>query len=453
MIGPNADVVFCALGGGSAEVTPPYVVTPLDGLRSVLGPGVEIIHEVGVVPSAPFLRIDPRRLDGPGFTVELTGGSMPVQESTRSAFRWGTDVPAARISATYRPPASGEYEFELRGRGRMRLSVDGVVVCDGWERGERPPTGIVTLTEGGAHALLVEFEAPDEPVWFTGLRVGVRPPWPEEPLAAAVEAAAKADVAIVVVGLNSELESEGFDRADMNLPPGQDQLIAAVAAANPWTVVVLNAGSPVTMPWADDVSAIVQLWYPGQEGGHALADVLTGAADPGGRLPTTFPMKLDDSPAALTYPGRDGGLAYEEGVFSGYRGYEAKRVTPQFAFGHGLSYASYDYGEPAALLDDDGLHLSVDVTNTSARAGTEVVQVYVRDVAASVPRPHKELQGFAKVQLGAGETRTVRITLSPLALFFWDTKAGAWKAEPGEYELLVGRSSADIRGRVTVEPH
>jgi beta-glucosidase len=445
VIGPNADAVFQPLGGGSAEVTPPYTVTPLDGLRAALEPaGTNVEYEVGCLPSMKYIALDGRGLAGDGFAVELRKGDVVSNYSTkRSAFRWGTDVTAARLTGTYVAAATGDYEFELRGQGRMRLSVDGALTADGWERGDKPPVGTVTMQAGQSHELLLEFEAPENPVWMTGFELGVRPPWPEDPRNAAAGVALAADAAIVVVGLTRDIDTEGRDRAGMGLPPGQDELIASVAAANPNTVVVLNAGSPVTMPWRDDVAAIVQLWYPGQEGGNALADVLTGAVPPSGRLPCSFPASVEDSPGHNGYPGADGKLVYEEGVFVGHRGLEAAGVAPLFAFGHGLSYTTFEYGE----LRADATGASIAITNTGDRSGVEVVQLYVGDVDASVPRPAKELKGFAKLRLEPGATGEARFTFDDRTFAFWD---GGWRVEPGAFDVLVGASSADIRARTTI---
>jgi beta-glucosidase len=269
-----------------------------------------------------------------------------------------------------------------------------------------------------------------------------------------VVAAAAADVAILVVGLDDEWETEGRDRVDLSLPGGQAELVQQVAAVNPRTVVVVNTGGPVTMDWADDVPAVVQLWYPGQEGGDALAEVLFGDVNPSGRLPLTFPERLEDTPAYLNDPGEAGHVLYGEGVFVGYRFYEARRIEPRFAFGHGLSYTTFAYSNLAAHAGRAAIDVAVDVTNTGDRAGAEVVQLYVRDVEASVRRPEKELKGFVKVAVEPGRTERVHFTLDDRAFAFWDTTSGdttsgGWRVERGEFELLVGASSADIRARTT----
>jgi beta-glucosidase len=221
-----------------------------------------------------------------------------------------------------------------------------------------------------------------------------------------------------------------------------------VAAANPRTIVVLNAGAPVAMPWADEVAAIVQLWFPGMEGGNALADVLFGDVDPAGRLPTTFPRRLEDSPAYPYYPGQDGVVRYQEGLLVGYRHYDRAGIEPRFCFGHGLSYTRFAYANltvDAADAAASTTRVAVDVTNVGDRPGREVVQVYVRDPAASTDRPDRELREFAKLELDASQTRRVTFDLPPRAFAQWDIQQKAWVVEPGEREILVGSSSRDIR--------
>jgi len=215
--------------------------------------------------------------------------------------------------------------------------------------------------------------------------------------------------------------------------------------------VVVNAGSPVEMDWIDEVPAALQLWYPGQEAGNALAEVLLGDRDASGRLPLTFPRRLEDTPSFLHYPGEAGRVAYDEGVFVGYRYYDARKLEPRFAFGHGLSYTRFEYRDLALASDvaTPGLPLAfrIEVANVGERAGAEVVQAYVSDLEASVARPPKALAAFAKIELAPGERRVVELEIPARALAFWDVKARAWKAEPGEFELIVGSSSRDVRAQ------
>ena len=266
----------------------------------------------------------------------------------------------------------------------------------------------------------------------------------------AVALARKSNVALVFVGYSPELESEDFDRKSMDLPAGQDELIGAVAAANPRTVVVVVAGAPVTMTkWIGKVPTVVMQFYGGQEAGHAIADVLFGAANPSGKLPVTFPKQLGDSPAAANYPGgTDYKLTYAEGIYVGYRGFDKQKTEPLFPFGHGLSYTTFEYRDlqvTPTVASGKAAEVTLQLRNSGAREGAEVVQVYVRDVQSSVDRPLKELKAFKRVNLKPGEAQTVSFTLDAAAMSFYDPAKKAWVAEPGEFEVWAGSSSSDIR--------
>jgi len=265
----------------------------------------------------------------------------------------------------------------------------------------------------------------------------------------AVKAAAKADVAIIVVGRSPALESEDFDIKSLDLPVGQDELIAAVAKVNKNTVVVINAGGPVIMSkWIAQVPAIVDMWYAGQEGGNAIADILFGDANPSGKLPVTFVKQWKDSPAYGHYPGENLQVDYAEGIYVGYRYFDKSKIEPLFPFGYGLSYTKFDYSDlkispnPASL---GSVEVSLRVRNSGARAGAEVVELYVHDGHASVDRPVQELKGFRRVELAAGEAKTVNFTLDRRATAFYSTAKKSWVTEPGEFDVLVGSSSRDIR--------
>ncbi len=258
-----------------------------------------------------------------------------------------------------------------------------------------------------------------------------------------------ADVALIFAGYPDFYETEGQDRPDLALGADQDALIRSVAEANPHTVVVLNAGSPVAMPWRDEVAGIVLAYYPGMENGNAVARVLLGEVNPSGKLPVTFPMRLEDTPAFVNYPGGKE-VRYGEGVFVGYRHYDARDVIPLFPFGHGLSYTTFTYSGlrvPKTARTGKPVRVSVQVKNSGDLPGKEVVQLYVRDVVASAPRPPKELKRFAKVALQPGESQTISFELDDRALSFYDPDRKAWIAEPGEFEVLIGSSSRDIRAR------
>jgi beta-glucosidase len=340
--------------------------------------------------------------------------------------------------------------------------LDGEQILDMWDQW-RPGTAFfglgseeiraqVTMAEGERRQIRMDVSCMEKLPAAAGL-LGCIGPMPADAIGAAAGAAADAEVAIVVVGLNMEWETEGVDRISMDLPGQQDELIHAVAAANPRTVVLVNAGSPTSMPWADDVAAVAQMWYLGQESGDAVADVLVGDVSPSGHLPTTFPRRYHDHPAVLNYPGESGRVLYGEGIFVGYRAFDHMGIEPRFPFGHGLSYTSFEYGPATVdhdIIDAGTVTVSVPVTNSGGRTGAEVVQVYVADLASRLVRPPQELKGFAKVMVEPGETKTVTIELNERAFSYWDPAEAAWVCEPGEFELRVGSSSRDIRTTVAV---
>ena len=264
----------------------------------------------------------------------------------------------------------------------------------------------------------------------------------------AVKAAASAEVTVVVVGRYPKLEGEGFDVKTMDLPAGQDELIQAVEAVNPHTIVVLNTGDPVTMTkWIDKTPALVEMWYGGQEAGHALASILFGDANPSGKLPVSFPKRFEDSPAASNYPGENLKVNYAEGIYVGYRYFDTKNVEPQFPFGFGLSYTTFEYSDLKVASDS----VQLKIRNTGTREGAEIVQLYVHDGHSKIDRPLRELKGFQRVELKAGETKFVNFLLDPAAFSYWSPEKKGWMAEPGKFEIQLGASSRDIRLRAPLE--
>jgi beta-glucosidase len=275
----------------------------------------------------------------------------------------------------------------------------------------------------------------------------------------AVKVAKEADYVIFVGGLNKHdhQDSEGSDRTELGLPYGQDALISALAKATKNLVVVIISGNAVAMPWVNEVPAILEAWYSGSEAGNALARVLVGDVNPSGKLPFTFPVKLTDvgAHALGDFPGSFENETYKEGLFVGYRWFDKNKIKPLFPFGHGLSYTTFAYGKVSAdkskIQSSDQITVSVPVKNTGKRAGAEIVQLYVSDKQSYLPRPEKELKGFKKVWLNPGEETTVSITIDKSALSFFDDKLHEWVAEPGQFEALIGSSSAAIQGKVTFE--
>ncbi|MGQ4444188.1 glycoside hydrolase family 3 C-terminal domain-containing protein, partial [Streptomyces violaceoruber] len=281
------------------------------------------------------------------------------------------------------------------------------------------------------------------------------PPAPDvtASLAEAVRAAGAADAAVVVVGTTEHGESEGYDRTDLALGATQDALVRAVAAANPRTVAVVNSGGPVELPWREQAGAVLLAWFPGQEGGGGLADVLFGHAEPGGRLPTTWPAVLADAPVTRTRP--DGGrLDYDEGLHLGHRGWLRHHRTPAYWFGHGLGYTTWRYDEltvPPVTRAGDGLTVRVRVRNTGARAGREVVQVYLARPASALDRPARWLAGYAAVRARPGETVTATVRVPARALRHWSVAEHAWRTEAGPCRVLAGRSAGDVPLAAEVE--
>ncbi|GIU86398.1 MAG: beta-glucosidase [Acidimicrobiia bacterium] len=470
VVGPNADVAH-VMGGGSARVPPHPLVTPLEGLR-LRFPDVGIRFERGATNHKRIPPLDTRRCADLRVAYhagrERAGAPVLEEPASRAWFTWlgpvGAGVPddfSARVLGTFVADEPGAWTFSLVQAGRARLLLDGEVVLDNWEPtgrsdaffgfGSEEVTVTVDLDAGAPHELVVEF-VPAGPA-LGALGVGCLPPTPDDLLERAVEAAASADAAVCVVGTDGEWETEGNDRESMDLPGGQDDLVRAVAAANPRTIVVVNAGAPVTMPWRDEVAAILQCWFPGEEWGNALADVLSGDVSPSGKLPTTFPVRVDDVPSHAHYPGAHGRVEYAERLHVGYRGFDSRGIEPAFCFGHGLSYTTFELGTPAWDLTTGsrGLRIVVPVRNTGSRRGAEVVQCYVHDVEATVERPVQELRAFAKVWLDPGEEREVELSLDERAFAFWHPDLRGWTVEPGTFEIRIGTSSRDVHHRFTIE--
>jgi beta-glucosidase len=472
VIGENAKWAQI-MGGGSAAVNPHYLVSPLDGIKNKVGEKAEVVYEIGTLIHQQPPLLDASWLtavDGqtPGLTLEyfdnleLAGAASHTAVIQKTFLSWfGTVNPyvdptnfSLRLSGTMTVPEDRVVELQLASIGKSRLLLDGVVQIDNW-RDESPNshlTGTITLDmkAGQSHQLVLEYSTDPAARWRM-VRLGCPPHVAADPIQAAVELAAQSDVAIVVAGLTNEWEGEGHDRPDMELVGQQNELIARVAAVNPNTVVILNVGSPVTMPWVADVPAVLQAWYLGQEAGNALADVLVGDVNPSGKLPITLPQRLEDNPAFINYPGENGRVLYGEGIYVGYRYYDKKAVAPLFPFGHGLSYTTFEYSNLRLNGESFGpgvqIEVQVDVTNSGSRAGQEVVQLYVRDEQAKVERPYQELKAFAKAALEPDETKTVTLQLNQQSLAFYDTAVHDWVTEPGVFELLVGSSSRDVRLR------
>lgn len=432
VIGPAASASPTYGGGGSARVVPSSTVTPLAGVTAAAGQGTSVTYTQGL-PTDTSLPAIPSSALTPGFTTLPYGGSY---QGTLTAPETGTYVLAVNNPCGCYAPTT--------------VSINGqpVIVDPG-----TPPVSTysapVSLTQGQTYTVTVSGAA-SSLTWA--------PPSALAPGIAQAVAAAKAAATAVVV-VSDDTETEAADRPALNLPSAQDELISAVAAANPHTVVVIDAGAPVAMPWLDSVASVVDAWYPGQTSGTALADVLYGTTDPSGHLPVTFPASLAQVPAsgAAQFPGTNGQVLYSEGVDVGYRWYDATNQTPLFPFGFGLSYTTFRYSNlqvsRSAVQGSDDEVVTAQVTNTGQRAGADVAQVYLGDPAAS-GEPPRQLEGFTKVTLNPGQSATVSFTLTPQERSAYDQASGGWTESTGAYRVYVGDSSAlgnlPLRGAFTV---
>ena len=459
-------------GGGSATVIPDRVVTPLAGVRAAL-PGVDVRSELGVVVEEGATALPADRLTNPrtgesGVRVTFlddTGSEFFTEDRASAALVWfDGDSPLASaakvvLETEFRPESDGPIQLGFASSKAGRVFVDGVLVLD--DRPPLPDDPAVALLAPSSVTAPIEARA-DVPLTLravfdlrsddalpgaAAIMLGLAPARvdPQELIARAVALARETDVALVVVGTSAAVESEGFDRTSLDLPGHQDELVRAVAAVNPRTVVVVNAGSPVLLPWRNEVAAVLLGYFGGQEMGSAIADVVFGAAEPGGRLTTTWPAALSDVPVLDVTP-KDGVLDYTEGIHLGYRAWLSSGIEPAFPFGGGLGYTTWSLtgAEVLGAAASDDLAVGVVVENTGARAGKAVVQVYAERPDSVVERPRRWLVASAVVRLAAGESRATTIPVPARTLAHWDVEGGAWAREPGSFTLRVGTSVVDL---------
>lgn len=490
VIGPDAYPAV-PTGGGSARAVPFAATSFLEGVSDYLGsaakvfylPGIPTLSEMAAATNFSTAEANGQPgLSGEYFSSDdLSGAAIATRTDAHINFLRDSDSPtfpdgavSERWTGFYTPARTDAYDIFVESRGEKgghyRLFVDGKLVLDHWATATA--ADYATLSLGPApHKIVLEHHGkPDK----GGLRLRLGIVGHQDIVAADAKAlAAKADVVVVAVGFDAETESEGSDRT-FRLPPGQDALIQAMAAANKKTIVVVTSGGSVdTNAWLDRVPALIEAWYPGQEGGRALAEILFGDVDPSGRLPVTFERHWEDNPVHDSYYPAAGTLevTYKEGVFVGYRGYEHNGTKPLFPFGYGLSYTSFKFSNleitPASFHGGGPVTVSFDVTNTGKREGAEVAEVYVRPAIDEMfgvfhiqrmpppdPRPDKELKGFAKLDLKPGETKRASVTLGPRAFSYYDVEKKQWTADPGDFGILVGSSSATIElsGKVALAP-
>jgi beta-glucosidase len=472
VLGPYAHpAVF---GGGGSSFTPPHRATSLlDGLKQ-LASGAEILHAPGPDPNPQrgvFAASVFECAEGKGLIAEyfdnnhLEGQPLVRRVDERVDFAWGIRPPAegitekqfsVRWTGVIRPERSGRHAFYSRSHdSQYRVIVEGKAVIDTWAVPENgPQRGELVLEAGKAYSVCVEYR---KTRFFSGMQFG----WQYTDGGAAetakcVALARRADIAVVTAGWDNVSEAEGFDRG-FAMNPEIENMLLEVARVQPNTIVVLTAGGNLDMSrWIDRVRGVLHAFYPGQAGGQALAEIIFGAVNPSGKLPATFEARAEDRGSFDSYfdSDGDGRIELTDGIFSGYRYFDREGIAPRFAFGFGLSYTKFSFSDLSLssprIAAGAALDVSVRVTNSGPRAGAEVVQVYVRDVASRLPRPPKELKGFARLELAAGASGVARIQLPPEAFEYYDPAQKRWVLEPGEFEILVGASATDVRLRASV---
>jgi beta-glucosidase len=482
VVGPNA-AVRRIQGGGSSQVRAGRQISILQGIEDLVGAACEVVHAEGgdnepVPPQARTAFFSPDEARGQagllceyfadrGFGASpyraqvergigklVSTSSMNIADEGLGALRWSGWLWAER---------DGRHELSLRAPGQVRLELAGATLIDDATPGEIDSLDVggmavtrriasIHLTAGRGYPVTLEYIRPADTGEISWEYVGVGFRQPRGAIAEAAALAATADAAIVVIGAASISEAEGYDRQTLDLPGDQNALVEAVLAANPRTVIVLLGGAPYALPWIDHVPAVIVPWLGGEEGPDAVARVLFGQAEPSGRLPVTFPRRLEDTPADAWYPG-GADAVYGEGLYVGYRHFDRAPEAPMFPFGHGLTYTRFDYGDleaPEEARAGDTIEVRFTVKNVGERPGKETAQLYVRPRGPSVERPVKELKGFVKVALQPGERQWVSLTLDARAFSFWDPAQRAWVAEPGAYDLLIGGSAQDIELQATV---
>ena len=470
-----------AQGGGSSQTKPTGTVSPLAGLRAALPISVEVLtrssdrHRHGLQTlSAAETRLPPKAgpsAGQPGVLARVFDeqGNEVMREMRPDGDVVWTGDPALEgprwVEATTQlvSDVSGRHLFGVSTSEDLAIWINGQQVLDmpmpeaarasrwPWDAGVTGSVDVDLVAGQPVDVLVRASKHYDRSLM--SVTIGLERPLPseEEQLREAARLAAAADIAVVLVGTTADDESETRDRTSLALPHGQDELVSRVAAANPRTIVVVSAGAPVLMPWRDQVAAILLTWFPGQEGGNALADLLLGLVEPGGRLPTTWPARTEDVPVIDTTPVK-GSLPYEEGIFIGYRAWLRSGAEPAFAFGHGLGYTDWEYLSAFARPGTGGAGpiVRVKLHNSGARRGREVVQLYLSRPYSSIERTARWLAGWALADAAPGEEVQVDISIDPWALRHWDAEMHAWALEPGEFSVAVGRSVADLRLSVPI---
>lgn len=467
VVGPNSKVAVTG-GGGSSMVVPFTSVSPLEALQNKIGDKVKINFAQGMIIDGETNPIETKYLftdkdekvnglKAEYFTnMNLEGEPAKIVVDNQINFTWNDKGPfedfqkdnfSVRWTGYVKPEKSETFTFDVGSDDGVRLYIDDQLVIDDWtDHAYLTNSFTKDFKAGQFYKIKLEYY---ENGGGAIVKFGWRKP-NDELIVDAINAAKNSDVAIIFAGTNANYESEGFDRKDLILPNEQDNFIKRIAELNPNTIVVLTTGSPVLLnDWINKVDGLIEAWFAGEQAGNAIAEILLGETNPSGKLPMTFPMKWEDCSAFNTYKKEDGTTRYEDGIFVGYRHFEKNNIKPLFPFGFGLSYTTFKYDDlklsSKQIAKNDKLIITLNVKNTGSVKGSEVVQFYVKDVQSSIDRPVKELKGFNKVSLNPGEEKNVEFTIDQKALSFFDPKLKDWNTESGEFEILIGSSSQDIK--------
>ena len=469
LIGPNA-IEAVTGAGGSSMVVPTYSVTPFDGIQQLLGDNVELVVAPGTAITDDILPIGNQYLShksngeiqpgllGEYFTsTDLSGEPVMTRIDKHISFFWSYSAPHSSLhapddnnhfsiqwSGQIHPPKSGDYTFTLMHPNGARLYIDNKLIIDKktHQGKQKVHDGVISLNAEQSYDIKIEYF---QYSWESGVKLGWTIPG-QNLMDEAIAAAKEADITIIFAGLSNRHEGEGNDRETLDLP-NQDKLIKTISAVNPNTIVVLETGTSVSMnTWHDKVSAIVQAWYPGQEGGNAIAKVLFGEVNPSGKLPFSFIQQESHSPAFIGYKTPDLKARYDEGIFVGYRYLDKNNIDLFYPFGHGLSYTDFSYSNLSVnKMANQSYKVSVEIKNTGTVAGKEVVQLYVNDHKSELPRPINELKAFKKVTLALNESKVLEWILNKEAFSYFHAQRKKWIVEPGTFSIVVGASSRDLR--------
>ena len=470
VIGPNAEKAQI-IGGGSATLVPYYESHPVSSFQNNFSEKTIIKTAKGCHTYRYLPEINKTLTEENGFLVEyydisegdnnfisskvLTGSKFWIFEGFAKDIIGEQESPdiLVKFSCTYTPDISGEHDFEIFAIGKSKLLIDNKQIIDNWSNplpgdaffahGTSSKRGTSYLEKGNSYQIEIHYRFEGN---FPAIYIGCQPPDKINLLEEALNIAREVDEVILLVGTNSDWETEGNDRNEFNLPGDQNRLIEQVLDINPNAVIVLNTGSPVNMPWVNKAKSIIQSWYAGQEYGNALFGILTGLVNPSGKLPTTFPKYIEDTPAYASYPGENLQMNYDEKLFVGYKWYDKKKIEPLFHFGHGLSYTDFKYSNlHISKSSENNFTISLDITNTGNHSGYEISQCYISFADRGNEEPIKKLQGFDKTFINSGETKKIEICLDSRNFSTWDIESRQWQVKKGKFEILIGSSSNDIR--------